>query len=76
MALMSLLTLFASSARKYVFCYIFNHLFYFVKIARLMTLDFIENIFLENTVVVSDYLITMKTTFDFNFYLNQAVKEH
>ena len=70
MALMSLLSLFASSARKYAFCYIFNHLFYFVNIARLMTLDFIEkgkNIFSENTMVVSDYINTMKTTFDFNF---------
>ena len=70
MALISLLSLFASSARKYVFCYIFNHLFYFVNIARLMTLDFIEkgkNIFSENTMVVSDYINTMKTTFDFNF---------
>ena len=69
MALMSLLSLFASSARKYVFCYIFNHLFYFVNIARLMTLDFIEkgkNIFSENT-VVGNYINTMKTTFDFNF---------
>ena len=43
-----------------------------------MTLDFIEkgkNIFSENT-VVGNYINTMKTTFDFNFYLNQAVKEH
>ena len=26
--------------------------------------------------VVGDYINTMKTTFDFNFYLNEAVKQH